>query len=313
MGSKLGNNVVQVGTRGSALALCQTEEVLGRLRLRHSELDFQVNIVRTHGDADRTAPLAGMGLGVFVKEIEQQLLSGELDLAVHSLKDMPTGLPDGLVLGAVIDRQDPRDVLVNRWGCTLSQLPSGARIGTSSPRRMAQLKSICPQVDVLSIRGNVETRLEKSKGEDFDGAILAAAGLIRLGLDEHITQYISPFEFVPPPGQGAVGLEIRSTDERLQALLRPIEDFPTRQAVTAERGFLEKLGGGCQMPVGAHAVAEADKLVMRVFLSDPEGNNVFRLELLGSLHAPSELASHAYAELLANGHPELVRAVLATM
>ena len=312
MGSKLGNNVVQVGTRGSALALCQTEEVLGRLRLRHSELDFQVNIVRTHGDADRTAPLAGMGLGVFVKEIEQQLLSGELDLAVHSLKDMPTGLPDGLVLGAVIDRQDPRDVLVNRWGCTLSQLPSGARIGTSSPRRMAQLKNICPQVDVLSIRGNVETRLEKSKGEDFDGAILAAAGLIRLGLDEHITQYISPLEFVPPPGQGALGLEIRSTDERLQALLRPIEDFPTRQAVTAERGFLEKLGGGCQMPVGAHAVAEADKLVMRVFLSDPEGNNVFRLELLGSLHDPSELASHAYAELLANGHPELVRAVLAT-
>ena len=196
------STTIKTGTRGSILAIHQTEEVLAQLGQKFPELDFQVTPVRTQGDINATASLTGMGLGVFVNEIERMLLDGELDMAVHSLKDMPTKLPDGLLIGAMTSRQDPRDVLVNRWHCTLADLPEGARIGTSSPRRRALLNSLCPQATVLPIRGNVETRLNKAQSDDYDGAVLAAAGLIRLGLTEHIDDYLSPQRFVPPPGQG---------------------------------------------------------------------------------------------------------------
>jgi hydroxymethylbilane synthase len=269
-------------------------------------LDFQVITVRTHGDADTTTPLAGMGLGVFVKEIEQQLLAGQLDMAVHSLKDMPTKLPEGLDIGAVLRRQDPRDVLVNKWGYPLSQLPSGARIGTSSPRRVAQLKNCCPQVEVLSIRGNVETRLRKAQGEDYDGAILAAAGLIRLGLAQHITEYLSTQQFVPPPGQGVLAVEVRADDDRMLELLHPIENAPTRYAVTAERAFLEILGGGCQVPVGAYARSEGEMLVLTVFIGALDGKKAFRAKLEGLTHDPRQLASDAYQTLIEQGGGELM-------
>ena len=226
--------IVKVGTRGSGLALRQTEEVLALLRPLYPHLDFQVVKVRTAGDANPGAPLVGMGLGIFVREIERGLLNGELDMAVHSLKDMPTQLPQKLALGAVTCRQDPRDVLVNRWGCSLDKLPMGARIGTSSPRRQALLRSLCPQTVPVPIRGNVETRLRKAQGEECDGAILAAAGLARLGLTEHIAEYLSPQRFVPPPGQGALGVEIRADDDRMQDMLRRIDHIETRLAVTAE-------------------------------------------------------------------------------
>jgi hydroxymethylbilane synthase len=301
-----GSNVIRVGSRGSVLALRQTEEVLEKLRLQRPELDFQVITVRTHGDADTTTPLAGMGLGVFVKEIEQQLLAGQLDMAVHSLKDMPTKLPEGLDIGAVLRRQDPRDVLVNKWGYPLSQLPSGARIGTSSPRRVAQLKNCCPQVEVLSIRGNVETRLRKAQGEDYDGAILAAAGLIRLGLAQHITEYLSTQQFVPPPGQGVLAVEVRADDDRMLELLHPIENAPTRYAVNAERAFLEILGGGCQVPVGAYARSEGEMLVLTVFMGALDGQKAFRAKLEGLTHDPRQLASDAYQILIEQGGGELL-------
>ena len=301
-----GSNVIRVGSRGSVLALRQTEEVLEKLRLQRPELDFQVITVRTHGDADTTTPLAGMGLGVFVKEIEQQLLAGQLDMAVHSLKDMPTKLPEGLDIGAVLRRQDPRDVLVNKWGYPLSQLPSGARIGTSSPRRVAQLKNCCPQVEVLSIRGNVETRLRKAQGEDYDGAILAAAGLIRLGLAHHITKYLSTQQFVPPPGQGVLAVEVRADDDRMLELLHPIENAPTRYAVNAERAFLEILGGGCQVPVGAYARSEGEMLVLTVFMGALDGQKAFRAKLEGLTHDPRQLASDAYQILIEQGGGELL-------
>ena len=194
---------IKVGSRGSALALIQDHVVISRLKANSPALNFEVDTVRTRGDVDQTSRLAGMGLGIFVKELEQELLNGKLDIAVHSLKDMPTQLADGLVLGAVLSREDARDVLVNRYGCPLDGLPKGAKIGTSSPRRAAQLKKYAPQVEVVSIRGNVETRLRKAQGEEADGAILAAAGLIRLGLQDQITEYLSATQFVPRQGRAS--------------------------------------------------------------------------------------------------------------
>lgn len=295
------STTIKTGTRGSILAIHQTEEVLAQLGQKFPELDFQVTPVRTQGDINATASLTGMGLGVFVNEIERMLLDGELDMAVHSLKDMPTKLPDGLLIGAMTGRQDPRDVLVNRWHCTLADLPEGARIGTSSPRRRALLNSLCPQATVLPIRGNVETRLNKAQSDDYDGAVLAAAGLIRLGLTEHIDDYLSPQRFVPPPGQGVLAVEVRADDQRMIDMLRSVDDTTTRLAATAERAFLEKLGGGCQLPVGAYARAEGDILFLTVFLSSPDGQKAFRAKIDGLNLDPLQLASDAYLAVTERG------------
>ncbi len=300
------NNPLRVGTRGSNLALLQTQEVIARLQKSHPELSFDTSIIRTQGDANATAPLAGMGLGVFVKAIEQQLLSGQIDLAVHSLKDLPSHLPDGLAIGAVLERADPRDVQVNRWGCVLSELPAGARIGTSSPRRVAQLQHYCPTVHVVPIRGNVETRLGKSQGGECDGAILAAAGLIRLGLAQKITQHLPPEQFVPPPGQGALAVEVRADDPRLEQILPSVEHVDTRLATTAERAFLEVLGGGCQIPVGAYARSENEVLTLTAFIGSPSGDQVFVSTLQGSTHDPAQLARDAHNELEGQGAGSLL-------
>ena len=293
--------LIKVGSRGSDLALRQNEEVLAKLRPLYTELEFEVVTVRTQGDANPGAPLAGMGLGVFVREIEHGLLNGELDMAVHSLKDMPTQLPDGLALGAIILRQDPRDVLVNRWSCPLDKLPQGARIGTSSPRRQALLKSLCPQAVPVPIRGNVETRIRKAQGEECDGAILAAAGLARLGLTEHVAEYLSPQRFVPPPGQGALAVEIREDDHQMQDMLRRIEHINTRLAVTAERAFLAKLGAGCQLPVGAYAQCVEELMLMTVFICSPNGEKAFRAKLEGLALDPLQMASDAYLAVSERG------------
>lgn len=311
-GGVAANNIIRVGTRGSALALRQTEEVLEKLRLLHPRLDFQVVVVRTHGDANHSAPLAGMGSGIFVKEIEEQLLAGQLDMAVHSLKDLPTELPQGLHIGAVLERQDPCDAQVNRWGCSLLELPVGARIGTSSPRRAALLKDCCPQVSVLPIRGNVETRLRKAQGEEFDGAVLAAAGLLRLGLADQITECLSPQQFVPPPGQGALAVEARADDHRAMELLQSVEHQATRAAITAERSFLEALGGGCQVPVGAYAHCEGDTLKLTVFLGAADGNQAFRADVDGTVRDPVQLAEEGHRVLVDQGAAELLKAARAS-
>lgn len=293
--------IIKIGSRGSPLALRQNEEVLALLRPMFPEVDFQVVIIRTQGDIKGEAPLTSLGLGIFVDEIERQLLDGQLDMAIHSLKDMPTKLPEELALGAIVRRQDPRDVLVNRWGCSLAQLPEGARIGTSSPRRQAQLKTLCPQATVLPIRGNVETRLQKARGEDFDGTILAAAGLDRLGLTDQIAEYLSPQRFVPPPGQGALAVQIRVDDDPMQDLLRSIEHVDTRLAVTAERAFLEKLGGGCRLPVGAYARCVEELMLMTVFICSPDGGKAFRAKLEGLALDPLQMASDAYLAVAERG------------
>ena len=302
---------IKLGSRGSALALIQDEVVIGRLKANNPDLDFEIDTVRTRGDADQTSRLAGMGLGIFVKELEQELLDGKLDIAVHSLKDMPIQLADGLVLGAVLSREDPRDVLVNRFGCPLEEIPEGSKIGTSSPRRAAQLKKYAPQVEVVSIRGNVETRLRKARGEEADGAVLAAAGMIRLGLEDQITEYLSAQRFVPPPGQGILAVEARASDYRMLELLAAIDDADTRYEATAERAFLQKLGGGCSVPVGAYARCIEDKMLLTIYLSSEDGGRSFTAKIERLKRDPLQLASDAYMALLERGGANLAAAVRA--
>ena len=293
------------------MALIQDEVVIGCLKANNPDLDFEIDTVRTRGDVDQTSQLAGMGLGIFVKELEQELLDGKLDIAVHSLKDMPTQLAEGLVLGAVLSREDPRDVLVNRFGCTLEEIPGGSKIGTSSPRRAAQLKKYAPQVEVVSIRGNVETRLRKAQGEEADGAILAAAGMIRLGLQDQITEYLSAQRFVPPPGQGILAVEARADDFHILELLAGIDNADTRHEATAERAFLSKLGGGCSVPVGAFARCMKDKMLMTIYMSSEDGAKSFTTKIEGLKRDPLQLASDAYLALVERGGAELVAAARA--
>ena len=301
-----GRDTVRVGTRASALARLQTDIVLEQLRPLYPDLVFQVVTVTTHGDANQAAPLAGMGLGVFVKEIEQQLLDGRLDMAVHSLKDMPTLLPEGLALSALLPREDPRDVLVNLFDCPLEELPQGARIGTSSPRRRSQLLSRRSDLDVVPIRGNVETRLRKAGGEECEGAILAAAGLLRLGLGDRVTEYLSPQSFVPPPGQGILAVETRADDNRMTGILRAVDHAATRYAATAERAFLERLGGGCQVPVGAYAQSDGDLMNLTVFLGSPDGQQTFQAKVRGLTRSPHQLAADAHLAIVERGGGRLL-------
>ncbi len=301
-------SVVRVGTRGSRLALIQTDLTLAALREAHPGLEFEVVTVTTQGDANRTAPLAGMGLGVFVKEIERRLEIGEIDMAVHSLKDMPTALPDGMAIGAVLERADPRDVLVSYLGTKLAEFPAGARIGTSSPRRVAQIAEQRPDLDIVPIRGNVDTRLRKAAGDECDGTILAAAGLLRMGLGDVITEYLAPEEFVPPPGQGAMAVEIRSDDDRMAEMMAAINHRETTAAVNAERAFLEALGGGCQVPVGAYAEAEdgGDSLRLTVFMGAPDGSAAYRDSVVGPASDASGLAATAWERLREQGAAALL-------
>ena len=309
--SDSGVPALKVGSRGSALALIQDHVVIAKLKENSPALNFEVDTVRTRGDADQTSRLAGMGLGIFVKELEQELLNGKLDIAVHSLKDMPTQLADGLVLGAVLSREDPRDVLVSRDGSPLDELSPGTKVGTSSPRRAAQLKKYAPQVEVVSIRGNVETRLRKAQGEEADGAILAAAGMIRLGLQDQITEYLSITQFVPPPGQGILAVEAREDDHHMLALLAAIDDPDTRLEATAERAFLAELGGGCSVPVGAYAQCTGGDMLMTIFMSTEDGGNSVTTQVKGPKEDALGIASAAYQALEREGGAELVAAARA--
>ncbi len=301
--------MVRVGTRGSRLALVQTELTLAALRPAHPAVSFEVVTVTTQGDANQTAALAGMGLGVFVKEIERRLESGEIDMAVHSLKDMPTVLPPGMDIGAVLERADARDVLVTHLGIGLADYPAHARMGTSSPRRIAQIAGIRPDVAVVPIRGNVDTRLRKAAGEECDGTILAAAGLLRLGMEGVITEYLAPQTFVPPPGQGAMAIEIRADDDWIRGVVSAAHDEATGRAVAAERSFLEALGGGCQVPVGAYAEYAGDggdTLELTVFMSAPDGADSCRAAVRGASGEPAALAAAAWERLRQQGAGRLL-------
>jgi hydroxymethylbilane synthase len=299
---------VVLGTRASALARAQTERVTELLAQAWPELACEARPVVTKGDRTQESgqPLPEIGgKGLFTAELEQALRDGEIDLAVHSLKDLPTEEPPGLVLGAVCLREDVRDCLVARDGVALRDLPAGAAIGTSSLRRTAQLRGMRHDLDVRSIRGNVDTRIRKAREGDYEAVVLAAAGVQRLGLEDEVTEWFAPEAMVPAPGQGALAVQCRAGDAVL-ALLAPIDDVAARAETTAERTFLRELGAGCTAPVGAYAEAEPSGVRMTGLVASVDGRDVVRVEGVGE---PGELGERLAREALSAGAHEILEAI----
>ncbi len=296
-----------VGSRESQLARLQAGRVMDRLRAVAPDLELEWRGVKTTGDRFQDVPFTALGeRGVFVKELQRALLAGEVDIAVHSLKDLPSTLPAGLVLGAVPEREDPRDVLVSRHGLGLSDLPAGARLGTSSVRRAAFLRAFRPDFVVVPLRGNVDTRLRKALTEDYDGVVLAAAGLGRLGLAGQVTEYIPPEIMPPAPGQGALAVEARADAAEILELLRLIDDPEARLATAAERAFMRVLEGGCAVAVGAYGQVAAGRLVLLGAVAAPDGSRLFRDEISGELTAAEELGVELARRLLKVGAGEVL-------
>jgi len=300
-------NPIVIGTRGSELAMRQAGLIRDALAAEHPGLEVTLRVVHTTGDRDLRSPAQQTsGKGMFTTEIEAELLSGSISLAVHSMKDLPTRLPDGLVVGAVTRREDPADVLVSSSGCVLADLPRRAKVLTGSPRRRALLLHRRPDLRVLPVRGNVPTRLRKLEESGADAVVLARAGLVRLGLSVSVTERLDPAEFVPACGQGALAVEIRQSDDELLRLVRAVDDPESRYAVAAERVFLADLGGGCHLPAGAYARRgdDGDSLVVTGMVADPEGSRVLLRTVSGAAGGadPARALGRALAEeLLALG------------
>jgi hydroxymethylbilane synthase len=295
-----------VGTRGSALALTQTESVVAALRALHPGVEIRVERITTKGDVMRDVPLATLGgRGVFVDAIEEALRRREIDFAVHSAKDLPSRGPPARAIGGFLGRADPRHVVISRAG-SLHELPTGARVGTSSLRRVSLIHAVRPDVETLDLRGNVDTRLRKLDAGDYDAIVLAAAGLLRLGLDACVTQWLPADSFIPSPGQGALAIEARADDADLRALVRPLAHAPTEAALTAERAFLAELGVGCAAAVGAHAtVSAAGDLTMTAMIGAPDGRAV-RGHDAGLTTDATQLGVSLAERLLSTGGRELV-------
>ena len=298
-----------VGTRGSALALTQTASVISALRALHPGLDLGVSRITTKGDVMRDVPLATLGgRGVFVDAIEEALRQGTIDLAVHSAKDLPSRVPPDLAIGAFLERADARDVLVSR-GETLRELPTGARVGTSSLRRVSLVHSVRPDIETVELRGNVDTRLRKLDAGEYDAIVIAAAGLVRLGLEARITEWLPAESMLPSPGQGALAIEIRGDDDETRALIAPLAHAPTHAALRAERAFLARLGVGCAAAVGAYATIEPDgQMTLRAMIGTPDGRSV-RGEDRASPTDAVTLGDWLAERLLATGGAELVAEV----
>jgi hydroxymethylbilane synthase len=299
---------VVVGTRKSALALTQTGWVMDRLREVNPSWELRQEKIVTKGDRILDVTLSKIGgKGLFVKEIEQALLDGRIDIAVHSMKDMPGDMPDGLVIGAVTRREDPRDCLITRSGQTLEKLPSGARIGTSSLRRQAQILAYRPDVTVEPVRGNLDTRLRKMEEGQFDAILLAMAGLSRMGWQERVTQALSTDIMVPAVGQGALAVQCRRDDVEVLEGLKRINDPKTEQAVRAERAFLRVFEGGCHLPVGAYAEATDGLIRLIGMVAHPDGRKVLRGVVEGA--EPEQVGRTLAQQLLEKGAGELLSAL----
>ena len=301
---------IRVGSRGSPLALRQAEIVCDELKRRHPAVTTEILVIRTSGDQPRPEPqFSGLSVKrMFVKEIEDALLHGEIDLAVHSLKDLPSELPRGLCLAAIPEREDPRDALVTSHGTRCpDEIPRNGRIGTSSLRRTVQLRLLRPDLKILPLRGNVGTRIRKMEEQQLDGIILAAAGLKRLGLDNRIAFTFSQDEMLSAIGQGALAVECRCDDRRTRELLAPIDHPPTRTCTDAERRFLERMGGGCQVPMGAHASLTSGGGEFQALLASPYR----RVSLRHHSHGPEEelpqMALDAAESILSRGGGEILR------
>jgi hydroxymethylbilane synthase len=301
-----------IGSRGSKLALWQAEQARERLRLLNPGLDVRIEIIKTTGDV-KDDPLSVIGgKGVFTKELEDALLDGRIDIAVHSLKDLPTILPDGLSITAICEREDARDALVLRAGSSengsLLHLPHGAVVGTSSQRRLAQLKALRGDVVVRDLRGNVDTRIRKLDEGQYDAVILASAGLVRLGLQERISARIAVSEMLPAVGQGAIAIETRSDNELAVQSASPLDHRETRVACLAERAFLRGLGGGCQFPIAAHAVLDDGSLKLDGLVARPDGSQILRDSLSGPANEAEELGAALASQLIQRGANTLLNA-----
>jgi hydroxymethylbilane synthase len=297
-----GRDRLVIGTRGSALARWQAEHIAAALGRLHPDVEFVLRIIVTEGDRFQSGPVGELGgKGVWVKEIEEALLGGTIDLAVHSLKDVPAALAPGLALAAFPARADPRDVLVSRTGQAIRELPPGSRVGTSSLRRVCQLRALRSDLTVELLRGNVDTRLRKVAEGGVDAAILAAAGLDRLGLSARITERLSPDDMLPAIGQGALAIETRADDPRVTAVCRALSDRDAEITVAAERALLGGLGAGCRTPVAGYAVVQGDGVVLRGLVGRPDASEILREEGRGSVNASAELGTSVAARLLARG------------
>lgn len=296
-----------IGTRASALALWQAHWVRDNLLARFPHCDIEIRHIVTTGDRIQDVPLAKLGgKALFTKEIEVAMLAGEIDLAVHSMKDLPTVLPEGLVIAAVPQRLDPGDALVAPAYKTIDNLPQGARIGTSSLRRRAQLRAYRPDLEIVELRGNVDTRLKKLATDKLDGIILAVAGLKRLGLGEHITQFLPPEICLPAVGQGALAIETRLLDPEVIAMVETLDDEGARLAVTAERAMLDEMEGGCQVPIGVYAFVEGDMLHMEGLVADLDGETCIRERITGACQDHEALGRVLAQKLLARGGQQIL-------
>jgi hydroxymethylbilane synthase len=298
---------LRIGSRGSKLALWQAGHIRERL-LHAAGVPIEIIIIKTSGDQFASAPVSQIGgKGIFIKEIEEALLDGRIDLAVHSMKDVPTDLGAGLEIAAVTRREDPRDCLIARIGATLESLPQGARVGTGSLRRQSQLRHFRPDLDLRDLRGNVDTRLRKLDAGEYDAIVLAKAGLDRLGIGERITEVISPEVILPAVGQGALGVEIMRSREKDFPFLDALNDLDTASCVRAERALLAALEGGCQVPLGAWGRVEQGQLVLDACVLSADGSEHLRWRATGAVNDPEALGRSLAQDLIAAGAGRILR------
>ncbi len=299
----MNTRIITIGTRGSKLALAQAQEVISALRVNYPHTEFQIKPVRTSGDSLKGTLPSGPGVkGLFVKEIEEELFRGGCDLAVHSMKDLPTEQPPGLVIAAATRRADPFDALISLDGVEFYDLEPGARVGTSSPRRAAQILNVRPDLNIVPMRGNIDTRLKKLREDSCDAIVLAAAGLQRLGITGVAIQRLTPPAFIPAPGQGCLAIEVRDDDLEASRIACSIDHPQSNAAVAAEKSLLKALGGGCQVPVGAYAEPSGEeRLRLLACVLSPDGKQAVRGEMEGNMGEPVELGMILARELITRG------------
>ncbi len=298
-----------VGSRSSKLAVIQTKSVVAHIKEANPDLEVSISKIVTKGDRNRRTQLDRMaGIGVFVKEIEEALLDGRIDIAVHSLKDVPTEIPQELCLLAVTERLDPRDVLVSRTG-RLDEIPPGSKIGTGSLRRTVQLAQYRPDLETCGIRGNIDTRLRKVSSGEVDGVILAAAAILRLGWEDKISEYLPIESFLPAVGQGTLVIEARLDDGEVAELVSPVNNLPTWQSITAERTFLSALGGGCRAPIAALGTVSNTTLKLQGMVADVSGQDVLYASQEGNAMAPEEIGAQLAQKMLNMGASEFISEV----
>ena len=303
----MASGTITIGTRGSQLALWQANWVKEAVSRHHPDLTVELVIIKTKGDKILDVPLAKVGgKGLFVKEIEEALLDGRIDLAVHSMKDMPADIPVGLCIGAIPEREEPRDVLITRSGLPLDRLEQGARIGTSSLRRSAQLLRFRPDISIVALRGNLDTRLKKLESEALDAIVLAAAGVRRLGLADRITQVLDESIMLPAVGQGALCIETRKDDSRIAPVVAALDDLPTRQVVMGERMFLNRLEGGCQVPIAGHGHIDENGYTLTGLVCDVDGSHQVKQSRTGPEAQSEQIGLQLAEALLAMGAGEIL-------